>query len=42
MSRTFGEAAGRWFHDLLESKGIAIHGGEELEAFEGDGRVRRW
>jgi 3-phenylpropionate/trans-cinnamate dioxygenase ferredoxin reductase component len=39
-SRTFGEAAGRWFHELLESKGIEIHGGEELEAFEGDGRVK--
>jgi 3-phenylpropionate/trans-cinnamate dioxygenase ferredoxin reductase subunit len=38
--RTFGEEAGRWFHELLESKGIEIHGGEELEAFEGDGRVK--
>ncbi len=40
LSRTFGEDAGRWFHELLESKGITIHGGEELEAFEGDGRVK--
>jgi 3-phenylpropionate/trans-cinnamate dioxygenase ferredoxin reductase component len=40
LSRTFGEDAGRWFQDLLESKGVAVHGGEELEAFEGDGRVR--
>jgi 3-phenylpropionate/trans-cinnamate dioxygenase ferredoxin reductase component len=40
LSRTFGEEAGRWFQDLLESKGIAVHGGEELEAFEGDGRVK--
>lgn len=40
LSRTFGEAAGRWFHQLLESKGVTIHGGEELEAFEGDGRVK--
>ena len=39
LSRTFGEDAGRWFHQLLESKGVAIHGGEELEAYEGDGRV---
>ena len=37
LSRTFGEEAGRWFHELLESKGVEIHGGEELEAFEGDG-----
>jgi 3-phenylpropionate/trans-cinnamate dioxygenase ferredoxin reductase subunit len=40
LSRTFGEEAGRWFHELLESKGVTIHGGEELEAYEGDGRVR--
>ncbi len=39
LSRTFGEDAGRWFHRLLESKGVTIHGGEELEAYEGDGRV---
>ncbi len=40
LSRSFGERAGRWFHQLLESKGVTIHGGEELEAYEGDGRVR--
>lgn len=40
LSRTFGEEAGRWFHRLLESNGVMIHGGEELEAFEGDGRVK--
>ncbi|HEX2393316.1 MAG TPA: FAD-dependent oxidoreductase [Solirubrobacterales bacterium] len=40
LSRTFGEDAGRWFQQQLESHGIAFHGGEELEAFEGDGRVR--
>jgi 3-phenylpropionate/trans-cinnamate dioxygenase ferredoxin reductase subunit len=40
LSRTFGEEAGRWFHDLLESKGVEIHGGETLEAFEGDGDVK--
>jgi len=39
LSRTFGEEAGRWFHERLESHGVEIHGGEELEAFEGDGRV---
>jgi 3-phenylpropionate/trans-cinnamate dioxygenase ferredoxin reductase subunit len=39
LSRTFGEDAGRWFHERLESHGVTIHGGEELEAFEGDGRV---
>jgi 3-phenylpropionate/trans-cinnamate dioxygenase ferredoxin reductase component len=40
LSRTFGEDAGRWFQGQLESHGVTIHGGEELEAFEGDGRVR--
>ena len=39
LSRTFGAGAGRWFQDLLESKGVEVLGGEELEAFEGDGRV---
>ena len=40
LSRTFGEEAGRWFHELLESKGVEIHGGETLAAFEGDGGVK--
>jgi 3-phenylpropionate/trans-cinnamate dioxygenase ferredoxin reductase component len=40
LSRTFGEDAGRWFQERLESHGVAVHGGEELEAFEGDGRVK--
>ncbi|MEO8091610.1 MAG: FAD-dependent oxidoreductase [bacterium] len=39
LSRTFGEEVGRWFHELLESRGVEILGGRELEAFEGDGRV---
>jgi 3-phenylpropionate/trans-cinnamate dioxygenase ferredoxin reductase component len=40
LSRVFGDEAGRWFRRVLESKGIEFHGGEELEVFEGDGRVR--
>jgi 3-phenylpropionate/trans-cinnamate dioxygenase ferredoxin reductase component len=40
LSRTFGDEAGRWFHEKLESGGVTIHGGEELEAYEGDGRVK--
>ncbi|HEY5054246.1 MAG TPA: FAD-dependent oxidoreductase [Solirubrobacterales bacterium] len=40
LSRTFGEKAGRWFQSLIESKGVEVLGGEELEAFEGDGRVK--
>ncbi len=40
LSRTFGADVGRWFQQLIESKGVEFHGGEELEAFEGDGRVK--
>jgi len=40
LSRVFGENAGRWFHEMLEARGVTVHGGEELEAFEGDGRVK--
>lgn len=40
LSRTFGAEAGGWFQQQLESHGVEFHGGEELEAFEGDGRIR--
>jgi 3-phenylpropionate/trans-cinnamate dioxygenase ferredoxin reductase component len=40
LSRTFGLAAGRWFQEKLEDNGVVVHGGEELEAFEGDGRIK--
>jgi len=40
MSRPFGEEPGRYFHEILESHGIEIFGGEELDSFVGDGRVR--
>jgi len=40
LSRTFGEDAGRWFQERLESHGVTFHGGETLSAFEGDGLVR--
>src|SRR5262245_8120486 len=36
LSRNFGDDAGRWFQDLLQSKGIEFHAGESLAAFEGD------
>ena len=39
LSRTFGEDAGRYFQEVLESKGVEFHGGETLAAFEGDGGV---
>ena len=40
FERVFGEEPGRYFHGILESHGVEILGGEELESFVGDGRVR--
>jgi 3-phenylpropionate/trans-cinnamate dioxygenase ferredoxin reductase subunit len=40
LSRTFGHEIGRFFRGVLEEHGVTIHGGEELERFEGsDDRV---
>jgi 3-phenylpropionate/trans-cinnamate dioxygenase ferredoxin reductase subunit len=40
LGRTFGEQAGRFFQRALEDHGVVVHGGDELERFEGaDGRV---
>jgi 3-phenylpropionate/trans-cinnamate dioxygenase ferredoxin reductase subunit len=40
LSRTFGERAGRFFQRALEDHGVVVHGGDELERFEGsDGRL---
>jgi 3-phenylpropionate/trans-cinnamate dioxygenase ferredoxin reductase subunit len=42
LSRTFGEPAARFFHDLLVDHGIEVHSEESLARFEGaDGRVTR-
>ena len=40
FSQNFGADAGGWFQGQLESHGVEFHGGEELEAFEGDGRIK--
>ncbi len=40
LSNNFGEEAGRFFQDVLESHGVEILGGESLQAFEGDGHVK--
>ena len=38
----FGKEVGGFFHRVLESKGVDIHGGDEPVRFEGDGeRVRK-
>jgi 3-phenylpropionate/trans-cinnamate dioxygenase ferredoxin reductase subunit len=33
----FGEKVGRFFQSVLEEHGVTVHGGQELERFEGDG-----
>jgi 3-phenylpropionate/trans-cinnamate dioxygenase ferredoxin reductase component len=39
MSRSFGEEAGRYFHEVLSSHGVELIGGETVREFLGDGRV---
>jgi 3-phenylpropionate/trans-cinnamate dioxygenase ferredoxin reductase component len=39
LERAFGQEVGRHFHEVLDSHGVTLHGGEELEAFEGSERV---
>jgi 3-phenylpropionate/trans-cinnamate dioxygenase ferredoxin reductase subunit len=41
LERGFGAQAGRYFQNLLSEHGVEIHGEDELERFEGDGRVSR-
>jgi 3-phenylpropionate/trans-cinnamate dioxygenase ferredoxin reductase subunit len=33
----YGDKVGRFFQDVLEEHGVTVHGGEELDRFEGDG-----
>jgi 3-phenylpropionate/trans-cinnamate dioxygenase ferredoxin reductase subunit len=37
LERPFGKEVAGFFQGVLEEHGIAIHGGDELERFEGDG-----
>jgi 3-phenylpropionate/trans-cinnamate dioxygenase ferredoxin reductase component len=41
LQRGFGERVGGFFEDMLRSHGVTVHGGDELERFEGDGRVEK-
>src|SRR3984893_17129279 len=41
LERGFGAQAGRFFQQLLEAHGVRVHGGDELERFEGEGRVAK-
>jgi 3-phenylpropionate/trans-cinnamate dioxygenase ferredoxin reductase component len=36
FERHFGPEVGRFFHNVLEEHGIEIHGGDELDRFEGE------
>lgn len=40
LSRSFGEEVGRWLQGVLADHGVEIVGGEQVEAFEGDGDRR--
>jgi 3-phenylpropionate/trans-cinnamate dioxygenase ferredoxin reductase component len=39
LERNFGTEAGRYFQEVLESHGVEVFGGEELDSFAGEGRV---
>jgi 3-phenylpropionate/trans-cinnamate dioxygenase ferredoxin reductase component len=42
LERQFGPEVGRFFQGILEDHGVKVHGGDELERFEGtDGRVTK-
>ena len=42
LERNFGKVVGGFFQGVLEEHGIEVHGGQELDRFEGsDGRVRK-
>lgn len=41
FERGFGEQAGRFFRERLESHGVSIHGEDALERFDGEGRVAK-
>jgi len=41
LERGFGATDGRFCQQLLEAHGVTVHGGDELERFEGDGTVAK-
>jgi 3-phenylpropionate/trans-cinnamate dioxygenase ferredoxin reductase subunit len=41
LARTFGARVGSFFQELLESRGVTVHGEDELERFEGEESVSK-
>jgi len=41
LERGFGKLAGRFVQELLEAHGVTVHGEDELERFDGEGRVAK-
>jgi 3-phenylpropionate/trans-cinnamate dioxygenase ferredoxin reductase subunit len=41
LERQFGKEVGGFFQGVLEEHGIKVHGGQELERFEGSGGVQK-
>ena len=41
LERGFGKRAGRFVQELLQAHGVTVHGEDELERFEGKGRVAK-
>jgi 3-phenylpropionate/trans-cinnamate dioxygenase ferredoxin reductase subunit len=41
LERMYGPEVGRFFQDTLTSHGVKVHGGQELERFEGNDRVQK-
>jgi 3-phenylpropionate/trans-cinnamate dioxygenase ferredoxin reductase component len=41
LERQFGKEVGGYFQRVLEEHGVEVHGGEELERFEGSGGVSK-
>jgi 3-phenylpropionate/trans-cinnamate dioxygenase ferredoxin reductase subunit len=41
LERFYGQEVGGFFQGVLEEHGVEVHGGQELERFEGSGRVQK-
>jgi 3-phenylpropionate/trans-cinnamate dioxygenase ferredoxin reductase subunit len=41
LDRVFGDTAGAFFRRVLENHGVTVIGGDEIDRFEGEGRVER-